>query len=81
MPEPAVLDRTERPIQGATGKVAGLTLRAYEFFLIRLGVAVLAGLLIYARLGQIILLLGGIISAFGMFVFTRRELATAQGTQ
>jgi len=31
--------------------------------------------------GQIILLLGGILAAFGMSVFTRRELATAQGTQ
>ena len=31
--------------------------------------------------GQIVLLLGGVFAAFGMFVFTRRELATAQGTQ
>lgn len=31
--------------------------------------------------GQVVLLLGGIISVFGMAVFTRRELATAQGTQ
>jgi hypothetical protein len=31
--------------------------------------------------GQIVLLLGGLLAAFGMFVFTRRELATAQGTQ
>jgi hypothetical protein len=31
--------------------------------------------------GQIILLLGGILAIFGMWVFTRRELATAQGTQ
>jgi hypothetical protein len=31
--------------------------------------------------GQIILLLSGIISATGMIIFTRRELATAQGTQ
>ncbi len=30
---------------------------------------------------QIILLLGGILAAFGMVVFTRRELATAQGNQ
>jgi hypothetical protein len=30
---------------------------------------------------QIILLLGGIFAAFGITVFTRRELATAQGTQ
>ena len=29
--------------------------------------------------GQIVLLLGGIMGAFGIFVFTRRELATAQG--
>jgi len=31
--------------------------------------------------GQIILLLGGILGIFGMTVLTRRELATAQGTQ
>ncbi len=31
--------------------------------------------------GQIILLLGGILGLFGVFVFSRRELATAQGTQ
>ena len=31
--------------------------------------------------GQIVILLGGAFAAFGMFVFTRRELATAQGTQ
>ena len=32
-------------------------------------------------LGQIVLLLGGILGLFGIVVFTRRELATAQGTQ
>jgi hypothetical protein len=31
--------------------------------------------------GQIVLLLGGILAIFGMSVLTRRELATAQGTQ
>lgn len=31
--------------------------------------------------GQIVLLLGGIIGVFGVAVFSRRELATAQGTQ
>jgi hypothetical protein len=31
--------------------------------------------------GQIVLLLGGIIGGIGMLIFTRRELATAQGTQ
>ncbi len=31
--------------------------------------------------GQIVLLLGGIAAVFGIIVFTRRELATAQGTQ
>lgn len=31
--------------------------------------------------GQIILLLSGGLAAFGIFIFTRRELATAQGTQ
>ncbi len=31
--------------------------------------------------GQIVLLLGGIAAVFGITVFTRRELATAQGTQ
>jgi ABC-type transport system involved in multi-copper enzyme maturation permease subunit len=30
---------------------------------------------------QIVLLLGGILAAFGIYAFTRRELATAQGTQ
>jgi hypothetical protein len=30
---------------------------------------------------QIVLLLGGIFAAAGMIIFTRRELATAQGTQ
>jgi hypothetical protein len=30
---------------------------------------------------QIVILLGGIIGCFGIFVFNRRELATAQGTQ
>lgn len=30
---------------------------------------------------QIVLLLGGLLAAFGITVFTRRELATAQGTQ
>ena len=39
----------------------------------------------WAELGQavaqIVLLLGGILAAFGIFVFTRRELATAQGNQ
>src|SRR6266446_4652638 len=30
---------------------------------------------------QVVLLLGGSLAAFGMLVFTRRELATAQGTQ
>jgi len=31
--------------------------------------------------GQIVLLLGGIFAGFGIFVFNRRELATAQATQ
>ena len=31
--------------------------------------------------GQIVLLLGGIIAAAGMYIFNRRELATAQGNQ
>ena len=31
--------------------------------------------------GQVVLLLGGILGLFGITVFTRRELATAQGTQ
>jgi hypothetical protein len=31
--------------------------------------------------GQVIALLGGILAVFGIVVFTRRELATAQGTQ
>jgi hypothetical protein len=31
--------------------------------------------------GQIVLLLGGIFAVFGIFVFNRRELATAQATQ
>ncbi len=31
-------------------------------------------------IGQIVLLLGGAIGVFGIFVFSRRELATAQGT-
>jgi hypothetical protein len=31
--------------------------------------------------GQVIFLLGGSLALFGIFVFTRRELATAQGTQ
>jgi hypothetical protein len=30
---------------------------------------------------QIVLLLGGLLALFGIFVFTRRELATAQGNQ
>jgi hypothetical protein len=30
---------------------------------------------------QIVLFLGGILGLFGIYVFTRRELATAQGTQ
>ena len=30
---------------------------------------------------QIVVLMGGLLAAFGMFVFSRRELATAQGTQ
>jgi hypothetical protein len=30
---------------------------------------------------QIVLLLGGILSVFGIIVFTRRELATARGNQ
>jgi len=29
----------------------------------------------------VVLLLGGVLAVFGMTVFTRRELATAQGTQ
>jgi len=31
--------------------------------------------------GQIVLLLGGIIATVGLWSFSRRELATAQGTQ
>jgi len=31
--------------------------------------------------GQIVLLLGGALATFGIIVFNRRELATAQGTQ
>ncbi len=31
--------------------------------------------------GQIVLLLGGLLATFGIFTFSRRELATAQGTQ
>jgi len=31
--------------------------------------------------GRIVLLLGGIFAAFGIFIFNRRELATAQGNQ
>jgi len=34
-----------------------------------------------AAFGQIVLLLGGLISLFGIILFSRRELATAQGTQ
>jgi hypothetical protein len=34
-----------------------------------------------AAFGQIVLLLGGVISLFGIILFSRRELATAQGTQ
>jgi hypothetical protein len=30
---------------------------------------------------QIVLVLGGLLSVFGIWVFSRRELATAQGTQ
>jgi hypothetical protein len=30
---------------------------------------------------QIVLLLSGLLCLFGIFVFSRRELATAQGTQ
>jgi hypothetical protein len=30
--------------------------------------------------GQIVLLLGGMLAIAGMLIFTRRELATAQGT-
>jgi hypothetical protein len=30
---------------------------------------------------QVVLLLSGSLAIFGIFVFTRRELATAQGTQ
>jgi hypothetical protein len=30
---------------------------------------------------QIVLLMGGIVSGIGIFIFNRRELATAQGTQ
>src|SRR5262249_51863942 len=36
---------------------------------------------LWLAIGQIIVLLGGIISLAGMIIFTRRELATAQGTQ
>jgi hypothetical protein len=32
-----------------------------------------------AAFGQVVLLLGGVIGGFGIFFFTRRELATAQG--
>ena len=31
--------------------------------------------------GQIVLVLGGLFAAFGIYAFGRRELATAQGTQ
>jgi len=31
--------------------------------------------------GQVVLFLGGIIGFVGIFTFSRRELATAQGTQ
>jgi hypothetical protein len=31
--------------------------------------------------GQIVLVLGGLFAAFGIYTFHRRELATAQGTQ
>jgi hypothetical protein len=31
--------------------------------------------------GQVLFLLGGILAAAGIFIFSRRELATAQGTQ
>ena len=31
--------------------------------------------------GQVVVLLGGVLGLFGVTVFTRRELATAQGTQ
>jgi hypothetical protein len=31
--------------------------------------------------GQIVLLLGGVLAVFGIWTFSRRELATAQGTQ
>jgi hypothetical protein len=34
-----------------------------------------------AAFAQIVLLIGGILALFGMFFFSRRELATAQGTQ
>jgi len=34
-----------------------------------------------AAFGQIVLLFGGVISAIGISLFTRRELATAQGNQ
>ena len=31
--------------------------------------------------GQIVLLMGGLLGLIGIFIFNRRELATAQGTQ
>jgi hypothetical protein len=31
--------------------------------------------------GQIIVVLGGLLALLGITIFTRRELATAQGTQ
>ena len=34
-----------------------------------------------AAFGQIVLLLGGPIGLFGIWAFSRRELATAQGNQ
>ena len=34
-----------------------------------------------AAFGQIVLLLGGILAVVGIILFSRRELATAQGTQ
>jgi hypothetical protein len=78
--EPAMIDRVALPFFRGLQKVINLVHGFSPVDSLSTGRSVTWGQLGLA-IGQIVLLLGGAFSAVGIITFTRRELATAQGTQ
>jgi len=74
-----VVDAVMLPVFQGLIKVINLATAVSPIEMLGAGRSITWGMLSKAA-AQIILLLGGIFAGFGMYVFTRRELAAAQGT-